>query len=221
MQQTISFTPKILTLGQRISVKKSNESTTYSSIIEEIHDDSLFIAFPLFQGLFMYPRSTDSYTITFHCEAGIFTFECRYLSHTTTPVGIIKLNTPTKMVKLQNRDHVRINDFIQLTLQPKEGNVKIDGATKNISVGGMLISTHSKIGIGDEIYINFKLSALDKTLNINLKGMVVRTAESVDNTQKHYYGVKFLEVDQRLNQHLTQYVYKRQSQIIKMMKEAN
>jgi len=220
MLQTLSFNPKVLTLGQRISVRKTYESTTYCSVMEEIQDDSLSIAFPLFQGLFMYPNSTDTYTITVHCETGIFTFECRYLSHTTTPVGIIKLSTPTKMVKLQNRDHVRINDFIQLTLQPKEGNVKIDGATKNISVGGMLISTHSKIGIGDEIHINFKLATLDRTININLKGMVVRTAESVDITQKYYYGVKFLEVDQRINQHLTQYVYKRQSQIIKMMKEA-
>ena len=219
MLQTLSFNPKVLTLGQRISVRKTYESTTYCSVMEEIQSDSLSIAFPLFQGLFLYPNSTDTYTITVHCESGIFTFECRYLSHTTTPVGMIKLSTPTKMIKLQNRDNVRINDFIQLTLQPKDGNIKIDGATKNISVGGMLISTHSKMGIGDEIHINFKLATINKSVDINLKGMVVRTADPAEKTQKNFYGVKFLEVDEKISNHLTHYIFKRQAQMIKMMRE--
>jgi c-di-GMP-binding flagellar brake protein YcgR len=219
MLQTLSFTPKTLRLGQRISVRKINESTTYNSILEEINDDSLSIAFPVFQGLFMYPTAIDAYTLTVHCETGIFTFECHYLSHTTTPIGIIKLSTPTKMIKLQNRENVRINDYIQLTLQPKDSNIKIDGATKNISVGGMLISTLSKMGVGDEIHINFKLATINKNVDINLKGMVVRTADPTEKAHKNFYGVKFLEVDEKISNHLTHYIFKRQAQMIKLMKE--
>jgi len=220
MLQTLKYNSKLLTLGQRVLVRKTSEATAYKSVIEEIHDDSILIALPIFQGLFMYPRSTDTYTITAHCEAGIFMLDCHYLSHVMTPVEMIKVSIPMEMSKLQNRNNVRINDFIQLTLQPKDSNIKIDGSTKNISVGGMLIITHSKMGIGDEVNINFKLSVIDKCVNINLKGMVVRTAEPTEKTQKNFYGVKFLEVDEKLSHHLAHYVFKRQAQMIKMMKEA-
>ena len=220
MLQTLNFSANVLSLGQRILVKKANGLADYNSIIEEIHTDSLSIALPLSQGMFMFPTSSDQYTITAHCETGIFMFDCSHLSHKLTPVGIIQVTIPTTMKKLQQRSNVRINDFIKLTLQPKDSNIKIDGATKNISAGGMLISTNSQMGIGDEIQINFKLSVIDKAMDINVKGLVVRAAEPGEKMKNNYYGVQFLDLDDRVNQHLISYIFRRQSQMIKMRKEA-
>lgn len=218
-QTTLSFNAKLLRPGQHVTVRKSGEHSEYKSVIDGINDSFLEIAIPSAQGIFMFPRPTDSYVITAPCEAGIFAFECRYLSHVMSPVGLIRVSIPRTMTKLQNRNHVRINDYIPFTLQPDGNGEQFDGATKNISAGGMLISLRCNLNIGDRFTIRFKLSGPDEPVQMTLRGLVVRTAEVDIETQKNYYGIQFLDVTEKVRYQLIRYIFRRQAQIIKMTKE--
>ena len=220
MIQTLSYNSKLLNLGQHIKIKKMHEETEYKSIIEDINNYYIKIALPSFQGSFMHPDPQDMYTITAHCETGIFIFDCRYISHFTDPVGMIKISIPKEVSKMQKRENVRINDFVQCTIQPKDSDEKFTGSTKNMSAGGMIIITHYKMNVGDEFTINFKLFVIDEYVKMNIKCIVVRIAEPAAETQKNFYGINFLDVEEKVSYHLIRYVFKRQAQQIKMMKEA-
>ena len=136
------------------------------------------------------------------------------------PVGIIKVSIPKELSKLQKRENVRINDFVQLSIQPKGCEGQYTASTKNMSAGGMIIITHHKMNVGDEFTINFTLFIIDEYVKMNIKGIVIRIAEPAAETQKNFYGINFVDVDEKARYHLTRYVFKRQAQLVKMMKEA-
>lgn len=120
--------------------------------------------------------------------------------------------------KIQLRDFVRVNVFVDAKIFPesaakrkKQKNGEV-GLIKDISGGGLLLSSKTLFKHGKRILLSFSLEDKD----FFCQGKVVRVRE--DETANEY-GVSFLELDEGVRKEIIQFVYSRQLELYQKSKE--
>ena len=220
-----------ISISEKITIQKINgkDENIYKSIIEDINENSIDVVLPMHQGVMMFPSLDDEYTVNLYTDFGILQFICNYVSHRMAPLGVLKISYPINVYKIQRRNHVRIGEHLDISLVRKEKNTEFSAITKNISAGGMLISTKEEFMLNEEINLNinipivdhktsYKISVKDlKIERITVPCKILRIDSFHQETKIYNYGIQFTNIYEQYRYVIMRYIFYRQTQKRQLM----
>lgn len=203
------------TPNQNIELIIANEADkVYLSRIEDIDDDHLVVAAPMENGVLVAVRQETSVLISYkrvgpvaegrYQASGIIK---RRFRQENVPVLLIRLTSDWK--KNQQRDFVRVNVLLEGIY-----NGLNECIVKDLSGGGLLFAAEEELEVGSVVFIDLKL---DQNV-IRLHGNIVR---AVPKESGYEYGMSFINLDEQTRQLIIQFVYKRQIEIHRKVKNQN
>lgn len=202
------------TPNQNIELIIANEADkVYLSRIEDIDDDHLVVAAPMENGVLVAVRPETSVLISYKRVGPVA--EGRYQAS-----GIIKRrfrqeNVPVLLIRLTSDWKKPAEGFCtrQCFVRGIYNGLN-DCIVKDLSGGGLLFAAEEELEVGSVVFIDLKL---DQNV-IRLHGNIVR---AVPKESGYEYGMSFINLDEQTRQLIIQFVYKRQIEIHRKVKNQN
>lgn len=146
-------------------------------------------------------------------EGTVYQFNCRYMDKRYTPLPVWITSLPYNIVKIQQRNHVRVDVSLKVLLQLQDGEqedtIELNTVSKDLSGGGMLVVTKLPIPLGKAVSVNL---AIPDFGDIALLGEVVRRDQPKPDQLLYWIGIKFTEITERQRNAIIRYVFKVQLQ---------
>ncbi|NMD69083.1 hypothetical protein HHO41_02195 [Bacillus sp. DNRA2] len=131
--------PKV---NQQILIDIVQKGVSYRTIIAEYQDDEILIGIPMSDMVGVLPNGTEI-DVTFKSGENLFRFTSEIIGKKLDRIPLYRIHKPSekKIYRIQRRENFRVNLHLKLFLLENEYT------TVNVSAGGLLFSTHGKIGL--------------------------------------------------------------------------
>jgi len=183
----------------------------YSSRIEEITNQHLYLAMPMDKGvpIFLLPGTEIQGRVI--VNSTVWEFTTKYVDKLAQPILMWLVEKPEEFVKIQMRDFVRFQTALPMTVRllddsGQEGE-PLAVTTKDISGGGLLIIARQTIGKDSNLKLTLELP---ETGCIEANGVVVRE-DLLLELKVYRIAIKFTDIKERSRELLIKYIFKRQS----------
>jgi c-di-GMP-binding flagellar brake protein YcgR len=201
--------PKI---GQNIMVELKNVDMTCKSIVAEIRENEILIAFPMFRTIMGHILEEDKLEISYLINENKYKFESQVIGKNNGDVPLLRITKPKEheIVRVQRRENFRVKANIQLIMN--ETTV----TTLDLSAGGLQFTCMPDLGIqeGSEIAGTLIVPTPhnNDSIPINFVGQVKRIHLNKDEDRKNV-AVQFTRLDQKDEMKIIQYCNYKQRQM--------
>jgi c-di-GMP-binding flagellar brake protein YcgR len=131
------------------------------------------------------------------------------------------ISWPQKTERIQRRDFFRIPcaldaQFMVITgqgfppgdLSPEDLPLSETALAVNLSGGGLLLVSDSKLSVDSLLLLRLPLHARDEIKTVLLKGKVIRTASfRLGKVRRYRYGIKFLDLKEKDREEIISYIF--------------
>ncbi len=182
---------------------------SFPSRIEDKTPDYLAIAFPFKNGYPLPIHTGEVICLRFIQDDKAYVCEVKVVSKQTSPVALLKVTMPEKIVHIQKRNWVRLPYNTSVNYRMHDYKVDFSQATSlDISGGGILLQTKHPLDINDLLDIEFCL----ENILIATVGKVVRCIEA----EKSYrIAIKFEKIMEKDRDKIVGFIFRKQREFIK------
>lgn len=202
----------ILNVNQLVEIYTSRtlRGPHYRSRIEEIAPTHLTIAMPFDKGfpVFMAPGATIYGKII--TDSAPYLFSSHFIEKQMTPVPIWMIAVPNELVKIQQREFVRIDAKLHVTatmIEQEEESTPIKLLVNDISGGGIRLVCPHPYPIGTNLLLAFELPDEEYIETI---GQVVRVEQPQPDRTLFWIGIKYIGMKERERNKIIKYVFQKQ-----------
>ncbi|MEG2657261.1 MAG: flagellar brake domain-containing protein [Clostridium sp.] len=215
-------------MGVSITIEVNNrveiqikENGWAKSIIQEVDENSISIAMPIFNGI-GYPLSEGEFISCNYNDGkgNIYKFEAEVIGRKFDRIPLIVIRTIGQYKKVQRRDFVRIpfiNDIKYDVIEKYNDRILQDietydyksGRSLDLSGGGMRIKVKEIISLQKLLIIKTKVG----NKPVLAIGKIARV-ESVQGDE-HIYGVKFEYIDNKVREEIIKFIFQNMRKAIK------
>lgn len=196
-----------------VIVGKKDFRVSYKTRIEEVSADSMMLAMPMSKGFPIILPAGEQFQGKVIADGNVYQFDCRYLDKRFTPLPVWITSLPFNLVKIQQRNHVRVDVSLKVHLQLQQNDqedvVEFNTVTKDLSGGGALIVTKIPIPLGKMVSLTLSIPEFD---TIVVSGEVIRREQPKPDQQLYWLGVKFTDITEKQRNAIIKYVFKVQLQ---------
>lgn len=182
------------------------------SRIEGKSDQYLYLAVPIRKGELVPLRIGSELKVVFTTKKNTYLFETQITNRQREPIPILEVEKPSELIKIQRRSYVRlpVNLDVTFTILPDE--VEHKGITLDISAGGVLLQTKTKLEKGQ--VLNFKLN-LPKREAILCKARVLRILHKAKKeTENNKVAIEFVNINESKKDKIFNYIFEKQREWI-------
>lgn len=195
-------------VGQKIEIIFNDK--VYKTKIENITDDINYtIGTPIVHNSYVYIPLNEIIKIRSVMKDCIYQFEAKVTHKETNKVNLITVTQVGPMERIQRREDFRLETLISATFTKQSDNEPHECVIKDISGGGVKLTTQERLDISDRINLSFSLDGIG---NFNIGGVVVRTNNEGSN---YDVGISFKDLDASDREKIVRYIFQEQRKIIK------
>jgi len=209
----------ILKVNQLVNIEVTDENgqiTRYPSRIEDFLGDTVTLAAPIKnQQVVFLPQGTPL-NIWIWFDDAVYVFGSIVLEATYKIIHQIIITKPEKIVRVQNREFVRVDYFLDVLFSYLNLNNEkqvIHCMSRDISGGGMLLVLNSFIPLekGSQIGLQFSL----ENMQINVEGEIVWNEWKLDanGIEHNLLGIKFVNILESYRKIIIKSVFARQIEL--------
>lgn len=204
--------PKILKVNQRLEIlvdSTQQESAKYSSRIEGIADNRLYLAMPMKKGVPVFLLPGTKFRGRFIAHESAWQFFSTYLDKRIMPVPIWITSLPDELEKVQLRAHVRIHTVLNAKISVITDNGELPPetvSTKDISGGGMQIVSPAPVNYGAKLRVALDLPEYG---GIKAIGEVVRV-DRLNDAGVYWIALRFTEIAEKDREKIIKFVFRLQ-----------
>ncbi|MBP2642440.1 MAG: ycgR 2 [Firmicutes bacterium] len=184
----------------------------YSSRIEEITEQYLYLAMPMDKGVPVLLFTKVMVRGRLIVDSNVWEFNCKYVDKVASPIPMWIVEKPTELIKIQLRDFVRFKTLLPIDVsviddEGKPGEL-LRASTKDISGGGICIATRRELFSKDKVKmtITFPEGGI-----VEAVGLVIRVTKPQD-LDVYWSAIKFIIIKERDREAIIKYIFKKQSQ---------
>ena len=208
--------------GQKVALFVSPEDDPYFVTVETVNDDSLEISAPLMKGYYVPIETGAQVEIRIGNKNGLFLLPCKISDRLTGVFNTIKLVPEGSIDKIQRRELMRMQIFVDFDLEFPYGSVYkppadftiLHGKRGNLSGGGLFFFANKPLAL------DFKLNA---RLNLEphysrpviAQARVVRIEEKEFQDNLFGIAVKFVNIREGDRDKIISYVLHKERDIIR------
>jgi c-di-GMP-binding flagellar brake protein YcgR len=189
---------------------ETEEPILYSSFIETIGEDSMFILPPFQENRKMQSRIGDILQARITTEECAYFFEAVFLNYHWDDLSLWEISLPIRMNRSQLRQFVRVKISLEVELEFLDENLQrtvIKTLTKDFSAGGIQVVMPVAPPADSKVMII--LSLADET-TLRIKGEFVRIKYPKTESQNHFASITFCEVDNKMTNKIVKYLFDKQ-----------
>jgi len=223
-----------------IEAKIDGKLETYNSRVEDIREDRIVLAAPMYKGTVV-KITTGKVNVRFVSKDALYVFEGKILEQRSMPVPLLVVAIPETVKREQRREYVRVPWLIvsQFLYHPELKTLKnkdyqsfweehmfdiFDGVIKDISGGGIRFNVSKKFveetGISKDsillvkFNLDFRLMGNEYNKEFIEKIRIVRDVPLLNKLNKEY-GAMFVNIPDRNRDFIIKAVLQRQRELIK------
>ncbi len=201
-------------IGQKITLKRKTDDIEYSSVIQNIQDDKIYITVPYKGEQALVLMHNESVTVKYISKEAAYHFESVFLGlHMENEVlRLYKIAAPdlAAVKRVQLRQFVRVPVMLDVEYCLSSSDEKKKGISLDLSAGGMRLAAKEALPVNTVLELNFQISVRGKTAEMQLKGEVMRCYPADDDSNVHHVGIKFLNLDRSTEDMICSYVFQKQ-----------
>ncbi|MFH7818131.1 flagellar brake protein [Neobacillus thermocopriae] len=200
--------PKI---SQNIHIELKKVDMTCNSIVAEIRENEILIAFPMFRTITGHILEGDKLEISYLINENKYKFESQVIGKNNGDVPLLRISKPNEneIVRVQRRENFRVKANLPLIMN------ETTATTLDLSAGGLLFTCKSDIGLQEGSEIAGTLIVPSPHHNdstpINFIGQVIRIQSNKEEGRKNI-AVQFTKLDQKDEMKIIQYCNFKQRQ---------
>ncbi|HJV44982.1 MAG TPA: PilZ domain-containing protein [Bacillota bacterium] len=186
----------------------NTEQGTYKTIVAEILDDEILIAYPVAANKIIILPEDQTLEILFVTGESQYRFFSKIIGRKRENIALYRIQKPLEnnIAKIQRRENFRVPATLDLTVK----DMKFP--TVNISGGGLLFTCPQSFEIKENEDIPCTLIIPQKTSElIKFQARVARITPQEDSTKKNV-GVEFTRMDEKSRTQIIQYCFEKQRQ---------
>lgn len=156
-----------LRLNQLVEIEyQLDDSAVYlSSRIEEIEDEHIHLAVPMYKGQLVPMHIGQKIRVCFSKEDNSYAFTTTIMARRREPIPVLIVNKPNAIVKIQRRSYVRIPASVPVAYRlVPQGQGYESSHTVDISGGGILFLSKDKLEPGQILEIELCLPGRPKVV---------------------------------------------------------
>jgi c-di-GMP-binding flagellar brake protein YcgR len=186
---------------------ETNEKVVFSSFIDSVDAESLFICVPQREKeeLKSYVGDVLKARIT-SVECAYF-FEAQVIRQHLREGKLWELSLPSYMQRSQQRKYVRVKTILEVILEYIDAKMQrkvTKTYTKDISAGGLQVVMPAVPPEGSNVIISL---ALDENEVLHAKGEFVRITYPKAEDQKHFASIKFCEMEEKTTERIIKFIF--------------
>lgn len=203
-------------LNQLVEIEYKINSKTVEylpSRIEGKSDQYLYLAVPIRKGELVPIRIGSVIKVVFTTKKNTYLFETKITNRQREPIPILEVEKPSELITIQRRSYVRIPVNLNVTFKVIPDEIEYKAVTLDISAGGALILTKTKLQKGQ--ILDFKLD-LPKREPIYCKARVLRILHKAKNrADQNKVAIQFININERKKDQIFSYIFEKQREWIK------
>lgn len=190
----------------------------YSSRIEGINDEELFLALP-FVGTVPVPiRIGERISVYSVSDDAVYRVDGEIIKRQLEPVPLLQLKIISDIIRVQRRRYVRVPIVLNIQYKLKDVDRIYYTYSKDISGGGIRIVLPEPLKIHDIVEIRVELPSPE--LPIDCEGEIawVDTQEIIVNKRREeitHAGVRFTSIEEKERERLIKFLFNYQRSLIK------
>jgi len=201
-----------LSINQRIRVALANSDEYYTSSVEDITADRLFIAVPLRRRIPLTLSRGDQVRVQFTGDGECFSFVTTVTGRREEGVVLYGLAFPEQVERVQRRREVRLSLLMDVFYAevPEGDDPPVFKETKalDLSASGMRLVTKEGYVPGTYLIVRFTLPMQNSSFEVAAKARVVRQEPVViDREMLYHVGVKFVDLTQSQRDRIFSYIF--------------
>lgn len=169
----------------------------------------MMLAMPMSKGFPIILPVGEQFQGKLFTEGTVYQFDCRYMDKRYTPLPIWITSLPYNIVKIQQRNHVRVDASLKVLLQlqgnEQENIVELNTVTKDLSGGGALVVTKVPIPLGKIVSLTLTIPDFG---DISVSGEVIRREQPKPDQLLYWLGIKFIDITEKQRNAIIKYVFK-------------
>lgn len=195
-------------IGQKIEIIFNER--VYKTKIENIADDmNYIIGTPIVHNTYVYIPLNEIIKIRYLAKDCIYQFEAKVMHIEANKVHLITVTQAGPMERIQRRENFRLETAISAAFIKQYDNEPHKCIIKDISGGGVKLTTQQKLDVSDRINLTFSLDGMG---TFNIEGVVVR----INNDGSNYdVGISFRNLGASERERIVGYIFQEQRKMIK------
>ncbi|MFZ5644577.1 MAG: flagellar brake protein [Bacillota bacterium] len=200
----------MLCVRQNILVAKKGKKEWYSSVVLDVEDTEVLIAFPMLNGEPLYIEGNEALEITFSNEGARYLFESGF----TRRIGeALVIERPRLLEKTELRRYPRVAVNIDLyyneiSCRSDSGPEHKKGRILDISGNGIRFSVGQLYTPSTYMSVGFNVPLKERIVPIKVECRVVRIIVNDDTEPVEYQlGAEFSRIDKEDQDYIVSYVY--------------
>ncbi len=142
-------------------------------------------------------------------ESSPYVFVGSYIDKRMDPLPVWLISQPTEMIKLQQREYVRIDAKIsaQVTLEEQDNDRQETLLITDISGGGLRLIAQKPYSLGTKLRIAFELPGQEL---IETGGLVVRSEHPQSDLNVYWLGVRYVGLPEKQRNKIVKFIFQKQ-----------
>ena len=197
-----------LAVGDRVTV--FYQGRNYESVVQDIPDpDTLVIAHPSFQGVFLTISDSDTAEVSFPKDNGIMSFKAVQGSRRVVDsIPMLQLKAVSEVTRRQRRNYYRLEKSLPVLVTAKKNDAEeklttIKAQAVNISGGGCKLSIRQPLDNDKKVECKIMLS---HDIEVVVDGQVVWTDKTNTDSRTNHFGIQFTIEDEVTQRTLVRYI---------------
>lgn len=211
--RSVPFEEIKLAIGDFFQIQTQTDRTGsryYVKLIGYLKGKSVLVTIPEEDGRLCLVREGQTFVVRFFAGRNAYAFRANVLRSSSVPFPHMHLSFPAQVRGLVVRAGERVSARIicAITIQHDTRTVTADGLLTNLSVGGAMLSSKTRLGEeGDLLAIKFRVDIRE----IEFRTSIAATIRSVarDEAGEFLYGIQFAGLPDDVAIALTAFVYQK------------
>lgn len=186
---------------------ETNEMVVFSSFIDSVNAESLFICVPQREKEELKSCVGDVLKGRITSVECAYFFEATLVRHHMQEGKLWELSLPSYMQRSQQRQYVRVKTILEVVLEYVDTKMQrkvTKTYTKDISAGGLQVVMPAVPPEGSNVIISL---ALGENEVVDAKGEFVRITYPKAEDQKHFASIKFCEMDEKTTEQIIKFIF--------------
>lgn len=196
-------------LNQKIavSVTQKERQENYFSRIQDITKEYIGIAMPLRKRAYVYFEENEILDVTLYANTGVYTFLTKIAKQVMTPIPLLYLFKPKKVIKSEKRKFIRAKVCLPVILHTPKRSSEV--FTKDLGVSGICLTLPFKPETGEIVGLQIEIPDLTKGnfTKINVKAEILRVSKD-ELRDTFLAGAIFTEISDQDRMFIDDYVKK-------------
>ena len=201
-------------IGQKITVKRKTDDAEYSSAIQNIKDNQIYIAVPYKGEQALVLMHNEPVAVKYISNEAAYLFESVFLGvHIENEaLRLYKIAAPnlSAVKRVQLRRFVRVPVMLDVEYYLSSSDEKKKGVSLDLSAGGMKLAVKEELSPNAVLDLYFHINVRGKAAQMQLKGEVVRCYPADEDSSVHHVGIKFLNLDRATEDMICSFVFQKQ-----------